>query len=95
MKLGATELHDSCVIVEDIQPIPKSSPTDYMAKISILDILDSNPRYTIEAKKGDFIVIRDQGHLVRKIVPRDDKAHILGWVELDPLPIPEAELIKK
>ncbi|MSU77706.1 MAG: hypothetical protein EXS16_06385 [Gemmataceae bacterium] len=47
-----------------------------------------------KVKAGDVLLLWDKGHQVRAIVPPDRKTRVVGWVELSPDPIPEADLIR-
>ena len=49
---------------------------------------------TAMVKAGDIVLLRDKGHVVRAIVPPDRETRVIGWVELSPHPIPEADLIR-
>jgi hypothetical protein len=53
-----------------------------------------NINLSAKVKAGDILLLRDKGHLVRAIVPPDEKSRVIGWVELSPEPIPEADLIR-
>ena len=52
--------------------------------------------YTATIKEKDVLLLGPQnqevGYKVRKVVPRDEKTKVIGWVELDPEPIPMADL---
>lgn len=45
-------------------------------------------------KEGDIVLIGQNGHLVRGIVPYNKTTRVAGWVEFAAQPIPEAELIR-
>lgn len=45
-------------------------------------------------KSGEFILLRDKGHLVRAIVPPNRETRVVGWLELSLIPIPETDLIR-
>ena len=46
-------------------------------------------------KAGDIVLLRDNGHVVRAIVPPNRETRVVGWVEVSPHPIPEADLIRE
>lgn len=67
-------------ITEGIQKKPKSlgMPTAFQAKV----------------KAGDIVLLNGKGHQLRSIVPPNPDTRIVGWLELSPHPIPEADLIR-
>lgn len=70
----------------------------------VLTLRDKPPKdwttLTATVKQADILLLRDNlrqcdnGHLVRAIVPPDRKTRVVGWIELSPEPIPEADLIR-
>jgi len=38
--------------------------------------------------RGDILSIAGHPYEVRNVVPRDEKQHVIGWIELDPGPAP-------
>lgn len=43
-------------------------------------------------KVDDILLINGKGHKVLSIVPANEKTRVVGWVELDPNGVPEADL---
>lgn len=49
---------------------------------------------TATVKAGQIILLRDQRYLVRAIVPPNKEHRVVGWIELSPDAIPEADLVR-
>ncbi len=89
------------VVTLKVQQIDAKRPTDPMAALEItFRVVEEKPSKkkaivsTATVKTGDIVLLRDKGHLVRAIVPANRETRVVGWVELSPHPIPEAELIR-
>jgi hypothetical protein len=90
-------LHKSNVWIEEITA-PKKEGQSPGARIAIHVIPVYTRDYkmpTVEVRAGDLLLIHKAQHKVRNIVARDEKQHIIGWVELDPEFTPVADEPKK
>jgi hypothetical protein len=81
-----------------IQGITTGAKIDTIAVLKIKFVgnsLKTRPdRQIATVKAGDYLLIRDKGHLVRAVVSANPKTSVAGWVELSPEPIPEQTLLK-
>jgi hypothetical protein len=59
-------------------------PAAPMRGISVTEIT------VVKVRRGDTVTIDKHPMIVRNIVPRDEKQHVIGWIELDPGPPPPA-----
>jgi len=89
---GSARLHNCSVMVTEVRAIEKTAPPSYTATVRIMG--EGVPKSEATVKVGDVLLIHNRGHKVRAIVPRDEKTKVIGWVELDVLPIPEEKLVK-
>lgn len=90
---GIARLHNCTLVVHQIRPVDKSTPGAKQAMISVEG--DGVPKAQAELVVGDILLIRDRGHKVRSITPRDERSKVVGWVELDVMPIREEKLIEE
>jgi hypothetical protein len=51
-------------------------------------------RGEVQVKAGDILAVKDYAFKVLTVVPREADRGIVGWVEIDPEPVTEAELKK-
>jgi hypothetical protein len=94
---GGVGFHSTHVRVRAIRLGPDAKDTTALLLVAWL-YFDERPNgrveHTATVKAGDIVLIRDKGHEVRAIVPANGATGVVGWVELSPEPIPEADLIR-
>jgi hypothetical protein len=93
---GLVNLHDALVRVTALDP-PANKGDKPTAKISVSYRVKGMQDFVVAdatVKQGDVVLLYTAGHKVRAVVPPDAKAKVIGWLELDPDPVLEADLIK-
>ena len=72
------------VRVMEIQPAASEDERGPVAEIQFYDN-DKSPSMTVmKLRRGDTLAIRKAQYKVLNVVPRDEKTHVIGWVELAP-----------
>lgn len=70
------------------------------ATLSVKWVYSAKPRtmkdvlHQATVKTGDILLLRDKGHVVRAIVPPNPETRVVGWIELAPEPLAEADLVR-
>ncbi len=92
---GQFFLHGNCTKVETIKPPSKAGeqPHADIAVLVSLPLIDEQMWVYTRARPGDMVLFGRAAHKVLAVVPPDVKTRVIGWVELDPDPIEERELI--
>jgi hypothetical protein len=72
----------------------KNKAEQKTARMMVHKLKTGKPTITLEAtvKENDLLLIDGKGHRVLSIVPANEKTRVVGWVELDAVGIPEADL---
>ncbi len=96
-QVGRTQFQWHFLLLDKVE-VPKAkdtNPKDIVAHARICEWGENVEKgIPVKLKPGDYLVLRQMGHKVRKIVPPDVKTQVIGWLELEMRPIPEADLIK-
>jgi hypothetical protein len=90
---GRANLHDASLTVESISTPRGGKPE---AKVYVKHSVPGYqfPRMYATVREGDVLLIHTAGHRVRSVVPPDPKSKLVGWLELSPDPILEADLVR-
>ena len=59
----------------------KGGPT---AEVTVIDNEKLPPDTLLKVRRGDTLAIRDVQYKVLNVVLRDEKTHVIGWIELAP-----------
>lgn len=101
-----TLLHRRNVRVVSIKAPPAGGKGGPVAAVRVYYGRGSSEWHEAEVRAGEYLPIRERaedrsddpektyGHRVVAVVPRDPKAGVIGWVELDAKPLSEAALAK-
>lgn len=94
---GGANLHDARIVVKEVIP-PAKAGGKWTARIGVISYAKGTVDLVTEeavVSEGDVVLLHKAAHKVWSIVPPDPKTRVVGWVALDPDPIPEADLVKK
>ena len=91
---GCANLHDASVTVQTITTPRGGKPEARVCVIHSVPGPKVYPRMYATVREGDVLLIYTAGHRVRSVVPADPKTNLVGWLELSPDPILEADLVR-
>jgi len=92
---GQTYVNDRFVLVDALHGPKDDKPASASVRLdSPLEVreLKQQDRATVQEK--DVLLIADKAYRVLRIVPRDPKTRVIGWIELEFRPVPADELKK-
>lgn len=74
----------------------KGEPGRWVAHtIEFMPIYEGYAEHKAQLKEGDILLFAGKGHRVLGIVPRDEKTRVIGWMELEAVPVGTEEEMKK
>ena len=63
--------------------------------IEFMPIYEGLAEHKAQLREGDILLFAGRGHRVLGIVPRDEKTRVIGWMELEAVPVGTEEEMKK
>ena len=74
----------------------KGKPGRWVAHtIEFMPIYEGLAEHKAQLKEGDILLFAGKGHRVLGIVPKDEKTRVIGWMELEAVPVGTEEEMKK
>ena len=93
--VGEARLYGTAFQVAAIEPTSEADPT-LVARLFNRQVVEEGKYVDHEAtlREGDYLSIKDNAHKVLRLVPRDKKTKVVGWMVLAGDPTPD-ETLKK
>jgi len=74
----------------------KGEPGRWVAHtIEFMPIYEGLAEHKAQLREGDILLFAGRGHRVLGIVPKDEKTRVIGWMELEAVPVGTEEEMKK
>lgn len=74
--------------------ISGADPKDARAEFQITVLHPAEEKMTASVKAGEYLLVGEKGYLVRAVIAPNKETHVVGWLEISPHPIPEADLLR-
>ena len=84
--LGSTgfNLNNTRMLLTKIEPATADDKRGPVAEIKLFDHAKTPSETVLKLRRDDMLTIRNNSFRVLNVIPRDEKTHVIGWIELAP-----------